>query len=40
LAGMLFIIFERFKNRLVVVLQRAWSYMSFRRGARLIVNKE
>jgi NADH dehydrogenase len=29
-----------FKNRLLVVLQWAWSYMSFRRGARLIVNKE
>jgi NADH dehydrogenase len=29
-----------FKNRLFVVLQWAWSYLSFRRGARLIVNKE
>jgi NADH dehydrogenase len=29
-----------FKNRLLVVLQWAWSYMSFRRGARLIVSKE
>ena len=29
-----------FKNRLLVVLQWAWSYFSFRRGARLIVNKE
>ena len=29
-----------FKNRLLVVLQWAWSYVSFRRGARLIVNKE
>jgi NADH dehydrogenase len=29
-----------FKNRLLVVLQWAWSYLSFRRGARLIVNKE
>jgi NADH dehydrogenase len=29
-----------FKNRLLVVLQWAWSYISFRRGARLIVNKE
>jgi NADH dehydrogenase len=29
-----------FKNRLLVVLQWAWSYMTFRRGARLIVNKE
>jgi NADH dehydrogenase len=29
-----------FKNRLLVVLQWAWSYASFRRGARLIVNKE
>ena len=29
-----------FKNRLFVVMQWAWSYMSFRRGARLIVGKE
>ena len=29
-----------FKNRLLVVLQWAWSYLSFRRGARLIVTKE
>lgn len=29
-----------FKNRLLVVLQWAWSYLSFRRGARLIVPKE
>jgi NADH dehydrogenase len=29
-----------FNNRLLVVLQWAWSYLSFRRGARLIVNKE
>lgn len=29
-----------FKNRLLVVLQWAWSYISFRRGARLIVNKD
>ena len=29
-----------FKNRTLVVLQWAWSYISFRRGARLIVNKE
>ncbi len=29
-----------FKNRLFVVLQWAWSYLTFRRGARLIVEKE
>lgn len=29
-----------FKNRLFVVLQWAWSYLTFRRGARLIVSKE
>lgn len=29
-----------FENRMLVVLQWAWSYISFRRGARLIVNKE
>jgi len=29
-----------FKNRLLVVLQWAWSYLSFRRGARLIVDKD
>ena len=29
-----------FKNRLLVVLQWAWSYLTFRRGARLIVTKE
>lgn len=29
-----------FKNRLLVVLTWAWSYLSFHRGARLIVNKE
>ncbi|MCZ6781930.1 MAG: NAD(P)/FAD-dependent oxidoreductase, partial [Proteobacteria bacterium] len=29
-----------FKNRLFVVLQWAWSYLSFRRGARLIVDRE
>ena len=28
-----------FKNRLLVVLQWAWSYLTFRRGARLIVDK-
>jgi len=28
-----------FKNRLFVVLQWGWSYITFRRGARLIVNK-
>ena len=29
-----------FKNRLFVVLQWAWAYLTFRRGARLIVSKE
>ncbi len=29
-----------FKNRLLVVLQWAWSYLSFHRGARLIVTKD
>ena len=29
-----------FKNRLFVVLQWAWSYLTFRRGARLIVDRE
>jgi NADH dehydrogenase len=29
-----------FRNRLFVVLQWGWSFVSFRRGARLIVNKE
>ncbi len=29
-----------FKNRLVVFLQWAWSYLTFQRGARLIVDKE
>jgi NADH dehydrogenase len=29
-----------FKNRLLVVIQWAWSYLTFARGARLIVNKE
>jgi NADH dehydrogenase len=29
-----------FKNRLFVVLQWAWSYLTFRRGARLIVEKD
>jgi NADH dehydrogenase len=29
-----------FKNRLFVVIQWAWSYLTFRRGARLIVGKE
>jgi NADH:ubiquinone reductase (H+-translocating) len=29
-----------FKNRLLVVLQWAWSYLTFHRGARLIVSKE
>jgi NADH dehydrogenase len=29
-----------FKNRLLVVLQWAWSYLTFHRGARLIVNRE
>jgi len=29
-----------FRNRLLVVLQWAWSFITFRRGARLIVNKE
>jgi NADH:ubiquinone reductase (H+-translocating) len=29
-----------FKNRLLVVAQWAWSYLTFGRGARLIVNKE
>jgi NADH dehydrogenase len=28
-----------FKNRLFVLLQWAWSYMTFARGARLIVQK-
>jgi NADH dehydrogenase len=28
-----------FENRLLVVIQWAWSYLSFRRGARLIVGK-
>ena len=28
-----------FKNRLLVILQWAWSYLTFRRGARLIVGK-
>lgn len=28
-----------FKNRLFVVLQWAWSYFSYHRGARLIVGK-
>ncbi len=28
-----------FKNRLLVVIQWAWSYLTFRRGARLIVGK-
>ena len=28
-----------FKNRLLVVIQWAWSYLSFRRGARLIIGK-
>ena len=29
-----------FKNRLFVVLSWAWSYLTFRRGARLIVERE
>ena len=29
-----------FKNRFFVVLQWAWSYLTFRRGARLIVNRQ
>ncbi len=29
-----------FKNRLFVVIQWAWAYLSFRRGARLIVDRE
>ena len=29
-----------FKNRLFVVLQWAWAYLTFRRGARLIVDRE
>lgn len=29
-----------FRNRLLVVLQWAWSYLTFRRGARLIVSKQ
>ncbi len=29
-----------FKNRLFEVLQWAWAYLTFRRGARLIVSKE
>ena len=29
-----------FRNRTLVVLQWGWSYLSFRRGARLIVNKQ
>lgn len=29
-----------FKNRLFVVIQWAWAYLTFRRGARLIVDKE
>jgi NADH:ubiquinone reductase (H+-translocating) len=29
-----------FRNRLLVVLQWAWSYLTFGRGARLIVDKE
>ncbi len=29
-----------FKNRFIVVLNWAWSYMTFRRGARLIVDRE
>jgi len=28
-----------FKNRVLVVMQWAWSYLSFRRGARLIVDR-
>jgi NADH dehydrogenase len=29
-----------FRNRVFVVMQWAWSYMTFRRSARLIVDKE
>jgi len=29
-----------FRNRLLVVLQWAWSYLTYRRGARLIVGTE
>ncbi len=29
-----------FKNRLFVVIQWDWAYLSFKRGARLIVDKE
>ena len=29
-----------FKNRVIVLIQWAWSYLTFKRGAQLIVNKE
>jgi len=29
-----------FKNRLFVFLQWSWAYFTFKRGARLILNKE
>ena len=29
-----------FKNRLFVVFQWAWAYLTFRRGARLIVDRD
>jgi len=29
-----------FRNRIIVLIQWAWSYMTFTRGARLIVGKE
>jgi len=29
-----------FKNRLIVLIQWAWAYLTFKRGAQLIVNKE
>jgi NADH dehydrogenase len=29
-----------FRNRLLVVLQWGWSYLTYRRGARLIVEKQ
>ena len=29
-----------FRNRRLIMLQWAWSYLTFRRGARLIVSKE
>jgi len=29
-----------FKNRLLVIMQWAWSYVTYKKGARLILNKE